>query len=92
MARQPAARPPRRRKQNVPEPFRFERRNLYIFAAALGVITLGYILLGTGSITLSPILLVLGYCILLPLSLVWRPRGPGEDPAGTRPRETMPRP
>ena len=49
-----------------------ERANLVLFAIALGVIVLGYVVLARGSITLAPILLVLGYCVLVPLAIVYR--------------------
>jgi hypothetical protein len=52
----------------------FGKRNYLVFALALVVIVIGYIMLGKGSITLAPILLVLGYCILIPIALIIRDR------------------
>ena len=91
MAKQPATKPSRRRKQPVLEALHFERRNLYLMLGGLFTIVVGYVLLRMGSITLAPILLVVGYCILIPVSLVWRSRSAGVEPPGTRPRETTPR-
>jgi hypothetical protein len=67
-----------------------------MFAAAIGVIVIGYICLsrppvdGFLSLTLAPILLVLGYCVLIPIALLMGgPSGkeasteePGEDVGG----------
>ncbi len=40
------------------------------FAAALIVIIIGYVSLGSGSTALAPLMLVLGYCILVPAALL----------------------
>lgn len=48
------------------------RANYILFGVALGVITLGFVILGTGDITLSPILLVIGYLVLVPLAILKR--------------------
>jgi hypothetical protein len=58
------------------------RANLGLFALALTVIVLGFVVLARGSITLAPILLVLGYCVLVPLAIVYRSRDPGEEAEG----------
>jgi len=50
----------------------FTRKNYVLFAIALAVITLGFVVLGTGDITLAPILLVLGYLVLAPLAILKR--------------------
>jgi len=46
------------------------RRNLILFAAALGAILLGFFLLAQGSITAAPMLLILGYVVLVPLAII----------------------
>ncbi len=53
-------------------PWPFGPRNYLLFAVALVVIVIGYVILGQGSITLAPILLVFGYVILIPLALIVR--------------------
>lgn len=65
-----------------------ERTNLILFAVALGVIILGFVVLGRGSITLAPILLVLGYCVLVPLAIVYRSRRRTEPTPGPAPGES----
>lgn len=60
----------------------FGPANYLIMAAALVVIILGYISLGSGSITLAPILLVLGYCVLFPLGIIWGGRREKVEEAG----------
>ena len=37
---------------------------------ALGVILVGYVMLGQGSITFAPIFLVAGYCVILPWAIL----------------------
>lgn len=49
---------------------RFSAVNGALGAAGLGVIALGYYLLGQGSITAAPLLLVLGYVVLVPLAII----------------------
>lgn len=44
--------------------------NVLLFAAALVVIVVGYVLLGRGSVTAAPLLLVLGYVVLIPAGLL----------------------
>jgi hypothetical protein len=72
-----------------------EKANLILFAVALGVIVLGYVVLAGGSITLAPILLVLGYCVLVPLAIVYRspsrrgPTGSGGSPGGAAARSDL---
>jgi hypothetical protein len=70
-------------------PHPFTRKNWSLFAAGLGVIAMGYLLLGVPpaegflSLTLAPILLVLGYCVLVPAAILVRDRGEskGKDTA-----------
>lgn len=52
--------------------------NLAILAAAVVVITVGYVLLDRGSVTAAPMLLVLGYVILIPTGLLLGYRKTGE--------------
>ena len=49
----------------------FGPKNYLLMGAALVLIIIGYIALGSGSITLAPILLVLGYCVLFPLGIIY---------------------
>lgn len=51
---------------------RLTRKNWILFGVALAVITLGYVLLRSGSITMAPILLVAGYCVLIPWAIMTR--------------------
>jgi hypothetical protein len=51
---------------------RLTRKNWILFGVALAVITVGYILLRSGSITMAPILLVVGYCFLIPWAIMAR--------------------
>ena len=48
----------------------FGRNNYIMFALALVVIIIGYVLLAQGSMTAAPIVLVLGYCVLIPVALI----------------------
>ncbi|MBA2564477.1 MAG: hypothetical protein H0V09_03515 [Gemmatimonadetes bacterium] len=70
----------RRRTAGEPQGARiaFGRVNYALFAAAVVVIALGYVLLGRGSITLAPILLILGYVVLIPAGILLRSNTPGE--------------
>lgn len=49
---------------------RLTRKNWTLFAVALGMIVVGYIMLANRSITLAPILLVAGYCVVLPWAIL----------------------
>ena len=51
---------------------RLTRKNWILLGVAIGVISLGYILLRSGSITMAPILLVAGYCVLIPWAIMAR--------------------
>lgn len=48
----------------------FSRRNLWLVAAALGTIAVGYAVLASGSPSLAAVLLVVGYIVLLPMALL----------------------
>lgn len=52
-----------------PARLQFRAVNVFLLAAAVTSIGVGYALLAQGSTTLAPILLVLGYCVLFPLGL-----------------------
>ncbi len=47
----------------------FRAVNVFLLAAAILSIGVGYILLAQGSTTMAPVSLVLGYCVLFPLGL-----------------------
>ena len=44
--------------------------NYIVFAIAVIVLTIGYLVMGTGDYTISPVLLVIAYVVLFPLSIV----------------------
>jgi len=46
-------------------------RHVWILAAGLVAIAVGYVLLAAGQLSWGPLLLVLGYCVALP-AFVWR--------------------
>ncbi len=46
------------------------RRNLLLLAAAVAVIVLGYVILGSGAAEVASVFLVIGYCVLFPLALI----------------------
>jgi len=48
----------------------FSKTSIFIFAAAIGLILAGYLLMSRGDITVSPLLLVIGYVILIPLAIL----------------------
>jgi hypothetical protein len=58
----------------------FGRKNYIWFGAALGVMIIGYILLGTGDITLAPLLLVIAYCVLVPVAILVKGRSDAPPP------------
>jgi hypothetical protein len=78
-------RPPSRTKRTRPvEPgsaesrtLDFGRRNLVLFAIGIGLVVVGFILLGTGDITVAPVLLVAGYLGFIPWALVANPHRKG---------------
>lgn len=57
----------------------FTKINYILMAVGLGMIVIGYILLGIGDITGAPILLVLGYCAVLPLAILLGKKEKSED-------------
>lgn len=54
----------------APNSLRFSAINGILLAAAVGAITLGYVLLSRGSTVGAPLLLVLGYAVLIPLAII----------------------
>jgi hypothetical protein len=63
--------PAPRNTRAAPAPsLKFSAINAVLLAAALAVITLGYVLLGRGSVVAAPLLLVLGYAVLIPLAII----------------------
>ncbi len=75
-SRDPSRRRSSRRPQQEARKLPYSKRNWQVFAAGIGVILLGYILLmqppvdGVMSLSLAPILLVLGYCVIIPIALL----------------------
>ena len=45
-------------------------RSIGLWAAALAVITIGFVDLARGGTTIAPVLLVLGYCVLVPVAIL----------------------
>lgn len=54
------------------------KRNVWLLMAGIGVILLGYFLLGRGSVSVAPLLLVIGYCVIVPLSIMLWVRQPAK--------------
>ncbi len=52
-----------------PARLQFRPINGVLLGGALVALSVGYLLLASGSTTLAPALLVLGYCVLFPLGL-----------------------
>jgi len=58
----------------------FSKANIRLILLSLGLLTLGYILLGQGPVynhlswTISPLILVGVYCILVPIAILLRPK------------------
>ena len=73
---QAKARPTVQRRSGWP----FGRKNYIMFAVAIAVCILGFILLASGDITLAPVLLVLGYCVLMPIAIWVKGRPDEEEP------------
>lgn len=67
-----------RKRPEIFERMGLTRKNLFIFAAGIISILLGYFSLAIGktndvwSLTIGPILLVLGYVVLLPIALAYK--------------------
>ena len=59
--------------------FPFERSNVMILAAGIGILILGYILMAGNSVDgftqtiLSPIVLIFGYCVVIPYGILKKP-------------------
>ena len=68
-----------KKKHELPLSLSFTRKNYIIFAVALFIIIVGWLLLGKGSMNLAPVLLVIGYFILIPLAILWGSGSEGAD-------------
>ncbi|MFH1687480.1 MAG: hypothetical protein ABIE70_08170 [bacterium] len=55
----------------------FGKKNYLVFAVAMVVIAVGYILLSQDDITMAPLLLVVGYCVLIPIAIMIKDRPHG---------------
>ena len=53
----------------------FGRKNYILFAVALVVIIIGFVLLGQGDTTWTAFFLVLGFCVIMPWAIYARPNG-----------------
>ncbi len=57
-----------------------ERQNILVIIAGVVVVTLGYILMGSGDalgfvpLNISPFVLVLGYLVVIPVGIMWGAR------------------
>jgi len=77
----------RRLKKETTLPF--TKLNYYIIAAGIGLVILGFIVMGQGSVegtlplVVAPVLLVIGYCVMIPIGILYKKRElqPG-TPAG----------
>lgn len=58
------------KKAGVLADIKYTNRNYLFFGAGILSVTLGFILLATGSIVLAPILLVVGYIVFFPLGIL----------------------
>ena len=48
------------------------RINFRILVVGIILISIGYLIMGTGDSTISPLLLIIGYVIIIPIALLWR--------------------
>ena len=65
-----AIKPKKSQVSETTEQWPYGKKNYIVFAAAIFVIIVGFILLGQGDDTFSVILLVVGYCVLIPAALI----------------------
>ena len=49
--------------------FLLTRRNLFILAAAIAVLVVGYLTLAAGHASAAAAILVIGYCVLFPIGI-----------------------
>jgi len=62
----------------------YGRKNYILFAVAIAVIVVGFVLLGAGDTTWTAFFLVLGFCVIMPWALFARP---GDETSSTDPAE-----
>lgn len=62
-------------------PWPFGTKNYVLFAVALVVITVGFILLAMGDTTWTAWFLVIGFCALMPWAIFARPAATSDDQA-----------
>lgn len=61
----------------------FGKKNYIVFAVAMAVIAIGYILLSQDDITMAPLLLVIGYCVLIPIAILIKGRPADQSDSST---------
>ena len=72
-------------KKKAGKPLGFSMNNYLLFGLAVGLLIIGYLLLGVGpaesktSLTAAPIVLVLAYCILIPVAIMWRAKSGSKE-------------
>ena len=72
-------------KKKTGKPLGFSMNNYLLFGLAVGLLIIGYLLLGVGpaeskaSLTAAPIVLVLAYCILIPVAIMWRAKSGSKE-------------
>lgn len=59
----------------------FGKKNYIWFGAALVVMIIGFVLLGSGDITLAPVLLVIAYCALIPIAILVKGQPDNDTPS-----------
>lgn len=79
MATQSSKKAPVSAPESVKWPF--GKKNYIWFGVALAVMTIGFVLLGTGDTTLAPILLVIAYCALIPTAILVKGQPDNGSPA-----------
>jgi hypothetical protein len=68
----------RKRKLKKENALPFTKINYYIIAVGIGLVVLGFIVMGEGSVegtlplVVAPILLVIGYCVILPIGILYK--------------------
>jgi hypothetical protein len=72
---------PRQVVETDSNPWPFGPKNYILFAVALVVITVGFILLAMGDTTWTAWLLVIGFCALMPWAIFARPKQEADDRA-----------
>jgi uncharacterized membrane protein len=84
----------RKRKVKNETALPFTKNNYYIIAVGIGLVVLGFIVMGEGSVegtlplVVAPILLVIGYCVILPIGILYK-RKELQPETPTVPRESQ---